>query len=421
MNIKEDRHSSFMLNRRAFLGGAATAALPLVSILAADESSAGKRSEKAGQFPGVITRQKNPDNLEFPFASLDSFLTPNEQFFVRTHFNVPEVDAKNWRLKIEGSVRKPLEINYDDLRKMPSHTLTAVLECSGNSRIFLKSPQNGIRWELGGVSNAEWTGVRLSDVLERAGVHKDAVEVIAEGADRGQFKPPSPPSPGVIAFARSLTVKKARRPEVLLAYKMNGKELTAAHGAPVRLLVAGWYGMASVKWLKRLILTERPFQGYFQTFNYSVWDRSQGVPALRPVRDIQVKSEIARPMLKEVVPTKSKYRVFGAAWAGETTVAKVEISTDGGKSWQEAKLLDKSAPFTWRRWEYSWQVPEKTGRHVLLARATDARTSAAHETRRGSPRRRHQPRSAHRDRGALTKPLTSESRRGKESPCRAAI
>src|SRR5262249_44487209 len=148
-----------------------------------------------------------------------------------------------------------------ELRKMPSHTLTALLECSGNSRVFLKPPQSGIRWELGGVGNAEWTGVRLADVLERAGVEKDAVEVIAEGADKGEIKPPKPPSPGIIPFARSLSMTKARRPEVLLVYKMNGKELSAIHGAPVRLLVAGWYGMASVKWLERLIVTKKPFHG----------------------------------------------------------------------------------------------------------------------------------------------------------------
>src|SRR5262249_4363702 len=145
---------------------------------------------------------------EFPFATLDSFLTPNEQFYIRSHFDVPKLDANTWRLKVEGAVTKPFEIDYDEMRKMPSHTLTALLECSGNSRVFLKPPQIGIRWELGGVSNAEWTGVRLADVLERAGVKEGAVEVVLEGADRGEFKSPNPPSPGVISYARSLPLKK---------------------------------------------------------------------------------------------------------------------------------------------------------------------------------------------------------------------
>jgi DMSO/TMAO reductase YedYZ molybdopterin-dependent catalytic subunit len=359
------------LDRRTFLGGAA-GVLSLVSTAEAEEPAGRAPSEKSAGFPGVIARRRYPDNLEFPFALLRDFLTPTEQFFVRTHFYVPKLDPKSWRLKIEGAVRKPLEIDYDELRKMPSHTLTAVLECSGNGRIFLKPPQNGLRWELGGAGNAEWTGVRLADVLERAGVEKDAVEVIAEGADKGEFKPPSTPTPGVIPFARSLSLAKARQPEVLLAYKMNGKELPTEHGAPVRLLVAGWYGMASVKWLQRLIVAKHPFHGFFQTFEYSMWDRSQGMPVLVPVREMQVKSEIARPMLREVVTAKSTYRVFGAAWAGKSTVAKVEFSCDGGKSWHQAKLLDKAAPFTWRRWEYGWQTPEESGLCILMARATDA-------------------------------------------------
>jgi hypothetical protein len=131
--------------------------------------------------------------------------------------------------------------------------------------------------------------------------------------------------------------------------------------------------MASVKWLTRLIVTDRPFHGYFQTFMYSIWDRGHGEPALVPVREMQVKSEIARPVALEVVPAKSSYRVFGAAWTGESEVTKVEISTDGGKSWHEAKLLDRAKRFTWRRWEYAWQTPEGPCRRILMARATDAR------------------------------------------------
>ena len=373
MDAKQDNRIRSFLDRRTFLGGATAAAMPLVSAVRADEPAAKSPPSGSGQAPRVIVRQKNPDNLEFPFASLDSFHTPTELFYVRSHFDVPKLDAKSWGLKVEGAVEKPFEIGYDELRKMPSHTLTALLECSGNSRVFLKPPQMGIRWELGGVSNAEWTGVRLSDVLARAGVKEDAVEVILEGADRGEFKPSSAKSPGVIAYARSLPLKKARRPEVLLAYKMNGKDLPRAHGAPVRAVVAGWYGMASFKWLKRLLVSDRPFQGFFQTFMYTMWDRSRGVPDLVQVRDIQVKSEIDRATLHEVVPAKSTYRVFGAAWAGEPEVVKVEISSDGGKSWSAAKLLDKGAHFTWRFWEHNWRTPAESGSRILMARATDAR------------------------------------------------
>jgi len=355
------------IDRRGFLGGATLGALPLVSSVF---SSPVLAAEKGG-LAGVITRQKNPDNLEYPFSTLDSFLTPNEQFYVRSHFEAPHLEARSWRLKVEGTVERPFEIGYDELRTMPAHTLTALLECSGNSRVFLKPPQLGIRWELGGVSNAEWTGVRLADVLERAGLKDGASEVILEGADKGQMAAPNPKTPGVIPYARSLPLKKAKRPEVLLVYRMNGKDLPAAHGAPVRALVAGWYGMASVKWLTRIVVTDRPFQGFFQTFMYTVWERRGGMPSLVPVSDNQVKAEIARPVAAEVVPAKSKYRIFGAAWAGESDIKLVEVSTDGGKTWSEARLLDKSVPYSWRFWEHEWQTPEKAGRHILLARATD--------------------------------------------------
>ena len=373
MDASQNDRRLALLDRRTFVKSAAVGALPLASSTRSEEPGSGSPPEKGGRHPGVIIRQKDPDNLEFPFATLDSFLTPTEQFFVRSHFPVPELDAKSWRLKVEGAVRQPFEIDYDELREMPSHTLTALLECAGNGRVFLKPPQIGLRWELGGVSNAEWVGVRLSDVLERAGVREEAVEVILEGADKGEFKSPKPASPGVIPFARSLPLSKARRPEVLLAYRMNSKELTTAHGAPVRAIVAGWYGMASVKWLTRLLVTDRAFQGYFQTFDYSFWDRRHGQPTLMPVREMQVKSEIARPALQEVVPANTRYRVHGAAWAGESEVRRVEVSNDGGKSWTEATMLDKAAAYTWQRWEYHWQTPERAGRRMLMARATDAK------------------------------------------------
>src|SRR5262249_7260105 len=198
---------------------------------------------------------------------------------------------------------------YDELRKMASHTQPALLECSGNSRVFLKPPQAGIRWEQGAVGTAEWTGVPLAELLRRAGVKDGAVEVILEGADKGEFREPNPRTPGVIPYARSLSLQNARRPEVLLAYQMNGKDLPPNHGFPVRAVVPGWYGMASVKWLTRIVVTDRPFQGYFQTFQYTVWERRDGQPTLVPVTEMQVKAHIARPALNEVVAAGSKNRL----------------------------------------------------------------------------------------------------------------
>jgi DMSO/TMAO reductase YedYZ molybdopterin-dependent catalytic subunit len=285
---------------------------------------------------------------------------------------MPQLDVKNWRLKVEGAIERPLELNYDELTKMPSRTQVALLECAGNSRVFLTPKAKGVQWELGAVGNAEWTGVPLAAVLDRAGIKKGAVEVILEGADEGEIKE-DPKSPGKIHFARSLPLEKARKPEVLLAHRMNGKELPPSHGFPVRAIVAGWYGMASVKWLTRIVVTDRPFQGFFQTIDYSYFERRQGLPSLVPLTEMEVKAEIARPARYEVIPAKSAYRIHGAAWAGESEVTKVEVSTDGGTTWAEARLLGKPVPHSWRLWEYEWQTPSKAGFVTVMARATDQR------------------------------------------------
>ena len=324
-------------------------------------------------FPRVITRQTAPDNFEFPFATLNSVITPREQFFVRTHFEVPEIDANTWRLTIEGAVEREVEIGFGELRRMQSRTVTALLECSGNSRVFLTPAEIGVRWEQGAVSNAEWTGVPLRDVLDRAGLRQDAVEVVLEGSDRGQFQPPHPKTPGVISYARSLALEKARQPEVLLAWGMNGEALSQMHGYPVRAIVPGWYGMASVKWLKRIVVMDTPFHGYFQTFEYATWHRRAGLPHLVPVSTVQIKAQIARPTKNELVFADTHCQVFGAAWTGEGQVTKVEVSTDGGNRWAEAELLDESMRYTWRLWQHEWHTPARPGRYTIMARASDDR------------------------------------------------
>jgi DMSO/TMAO reductase YedYZ molybdopterin-dependent catalytic subunit len=229
----------------------------------------------------------------------------------------------------------------------------------------------GVPWQLGAVGTAEWTGVPLKTVLERAGTDSKAVEVILEGADSGEPSKPSRPAKP-IHFSRSLPLDKARNGGVLLAYKMNGQPLPQSHGFPVRAIVPGWYGVASVKWLSRIVATTQPYQGFFQTIDYAYWQHRDGFPVRTPITEIQVKSQIARPVLKEVIKQKSTYRVFGAAWTGASSIAKVEVSTDGGKSFAAAKLLGQRAPHTWRLWEFSWDVPAKPGNYTLMARATDS-------------------------------------------------
>jgi DMSO/TMAO reductase YedYZ molybdopterin-dependent catalytic subunit len=371
VNEPHGRH----IDRRTLLREAAAVAPLLCApgvLSAAQQPGGSPRSEPL--FPGQIIRQQQPDNLEFPFPTLDSFLTPTNRFFVRSHFAVPALSAQTWRLRVEGAVNHPLELTFEEIRSMAPRTEAALLECAGNNRVFIVPQAAGLLWELGAVSTAEWTGVPLTAVLDRAGVRTSAVEVIFEGHDRGEARAfPNPfSSPGEIPYARSLPLAKARRPEVLLAYRMNGADLPPAHGYPLRLVVPGWYGMASVKWLRRLIITERPFAGFHQTMEYAYYERQHGLPSLTPLTELQVKAQIARPMLHEQVPANRPYRVHGAAWTGESEVTRVEVSTDGGQSWGSAPLLQQHVPFAWRFWEYTWTNPAR-GRHVLMARATDRR------------------------------------------------
>jgi len=320
---------------------------------------------------GLIIRQKEPRNLEAPFDRIDSYLTPAELFYIRSHFTTPDVDADSYELRIDGAVRQPFALSYEELRRMPSETRIATLECAGNGRVFLVPQVQGAQWELGAVGNAEWTGVPLRTLLERAELAEDACEIVLEGADRGTPKEePLPPDP--ISYAWGLPRAKAIAPEGLIAYAMNGRDLSPDHGFPVRAIVPGHYGMASVKWLTRIQAVREPFHGYWQTSDYAYWASMDGKPVRRALGEMQLKSEIARPGVYETLPANRMYTVCGAAWAGETDVIEIAVSTDGGRTWANAKFLDPVRRHAWRRWKFDWLTPKKPGRCTLLARARDA-------------------------------------------------
>lgn len=310
--------------------------------------------------PGeMVLRETEPPNLETPTAALRLPLTPTAQFYVRNHFPTPAIDRRAWRLHVDGAVDRPMSLSADELRQLPRVSRRLTMECAGNGRVFLVPKVRGVNWANGAVGNAEWTGVPLSAVLDRAGVKPSAVEVVLEGADVGTVND-DPKSPGPIAFARSLPLAKARRPEVLLADSMNGEPLTPDHGAPLRAVVGGWYGMASVKWLNRIVVTDRPFQGFWQTLDYSEFTRPHGVPTMGPITAMRVKAVILA----------THPAIHGVAWAGESSITKVEISTDGGTTWSAATLLSEAKPFEWVHWEFKWSPAP--GRYRLIARATDA-------------------------------------------------
>jgi DMSO/TMAO reductase YedYZ molybdopterin-dependent catalytic subunit len=320
---------------------------------------------------GKIVRSEDPLNLEMPFETLDGFITPTKSFYVRTHFPIPKIDKNKWRLRIEGEVERPFEINYDELIKLESEKIPVTLECAGNNRNFLEPKVKGVQWGLGAVGNAEWTGVPLSIVLDRAGVKPHVREVILEGADHGKPEDAKGPA-GEVKFARSIPLEKARK-NVLLAYKMNDVDLPADHGFPVRAIVPGWYAVASIKWLQRIIVTDKPFNGYYQTLDYAFWKRRGDNAELVPLSEMQIKAEIARPGEGETVPANSNVRVHGTAWTGDGEIKKVEISSDDGATWNEAKLLGESKPNAWRLWEFSWRTPNRPGEATLITRATDSK------------------------------------------------
>lgn len=343
------------LSRRDLFRAAAVA--PLAGRAAADPPPA----------RGRVVRMREPRNLETPPDDLVPWQTPTGSHYVRCHFPVPKVDPGAYRLSVTGLVEKPLSLSLRELLGLPQVTKPLTLECAGNGRVFLTPPVQGLQWGTGAVGTADWTGVPLGAVLDRAGVKKGAAEVILVGADSGAVAGP-PPSPGPISFDRSLPLAKARRDEVLLAVGMNGEPLPADHGAPVRAVVGGWYGMASVKWLTRVIVTDKPYHGFWQTLDYSYFERVDGLPSLRSVTEVQPKAVVAA--VAEVGPA---FRASGKAWAGEAGVARVEVSADGGKTWAAAKLDPKAEPYCWRDWSIAWPKGLPAGPVGLLARCTDDR------------------------------------------------
>jgi DMSO/TMAO reductase YedYZ molybdopterin-dependent catalytic subunit len=305
----------------------------------------------------------SPENSETPLESIQGWVTPNPLFFVRNHFQTPTIDLPLWRLRIEGCVNHPVEWTWEQLMALPQRSVFATVECAGNGRSFLQTPVAGVQWGAGAIGHAEWTGIPLYRVLQEAGVRPGAVEVLFEGCDRGSESD----HPEAMHFARSLPLAKALDRDTLLVTRMNGELLSASHGFPLRLFVPGWYGVASVKWLRRIELLDKAFRGYFQSVKYTVQRQTPRGQETIVVGPMAVKSELIRPAPGAEVGIGST-RLFGIAWAGEESVARVEVSTDGGQTWNPADLLSPRTPYSWTLWEYLWEVAEP-GDYVLLTRA----------------------------------------------------
>ncbi len=306
-------------------------------------------------------------NRGMPLEGLRYPVTPTGMHYLLVHFDIPELDATKWRLRIGGLVSRPLSLGLEDIKARPSVTIPVTMECAGNGRALLSPRPVSQPWLVEAIGTAEWTGTPLKGILEEAGLKDHAVEVLFTGLDRGVQ------GNELQYYQRSLTVADATRQEVLLAYAMNGQPLQPQHGYPLRLLVPGWYGMTSVKWLDSIEAIAEPFQGYQMATAYR-YTRSENDPG-KPVDLIRVRALMAPPGVPDFLTRvrlvePGTVTLRGRAWAGRLQVTKVEVSADGGMSWTDAELEQPVSPFAWRGWHLDWDA--RPGRYTLCVRATDS-------------------------------------------------
>ncbi len=310
-------------------------------------------------------------NAEMNFAVMAdrAYATPNSFFFVRNHSFSPFIDLKEWRLRIEGDgVARPLELTYDELLKLPSRTVTRFVECAGNGRSFydtlLKKPAQGGQWHLGAYGVAEWTGVPLAALLDRAGLKATAVDVMPTGLDS-------------LRIERPMSVAKAKEEDTIVAYLMNGEILPLDHGFPARMIAPAWVGIANIKWLGKMTVSEAPIFVEKNTTSYVFIgsDYQAQPPAKGPVLSTQVmKSACALPWPATL--SAGQQKVVGYAWSPFGKIARVEVSLDGGVSYQEARLVGPNIERSGSRWEFSFNAAP--GDMTITPRATDDKGNVQH-------------------------------------------
>ena len=324
------------------------------------------------RFLPLEIRAPTPDArcVEASLPSLVDEITPTNKFFIRSHFAVPHLKLEEWRLSIDGEVEHPTVLRYEDLQALPHRDLIVTMECAGNSRSTVRPKPEGVLWGHGAISNGRWRGVSLCDVLDRAGVRASARELLFRGADRGK----EPGVEGDLPYEMSIDIEKALHPDTLLVDEMNGQPLSPSHGFPVRAIVPGYYGMASVKWLTDITLLDAPFEGYFRTRAYAYIREGQRTREPKvPASSIRVKSLINWPREGQVLAT-GPHVIRGIAWSGHAPIARVEVSltppSGAGEVWRAARLRRPSSRYSWTHWELLCDLPDP-GFYVVRVRATD--------------------------------------------------
>ena len=310
-------------------------------------------------------------NRGMPLEGLRYDITPTGMHYLLIHFDIPDADADSWQLDVGGLVTNPISLSMADIRERPRVSMPVTMECAGNGRARLNPRPVSQPWLLEAIGTAEWTGTPLRGILEDAGVDSSAVELVFTGRDEGVQGGEAQ------LYQRSLTLEDALREEVMLVYEMNGAPLEPQHGYPLRLVVPGWYGMTSVKWLENIEAVAERFTGYQmdQTYRYKTSPDDPGVPvSTMRVRALMIPPGIPDFMTRTRLMDAGSVTLSGKAWAGRLDVTKVEVSADDGMSWQKAELGKQVGRFAWRNWSYDWNA--EPGTHFLSVRATDEEGNA---------------------------------------------
>jgi sulfite oxidase len=321
--------------------------------------------------------------LEMPVEFLKSWITPVSHFFVRNHLDEPSISSDaEWRLTVTGEVKKPSALSLGDLTGMEPHSITAVLECAGNGRAFYRPETPGTQWRRCALGNAHFGGVRLRDLLLRAGLKATAKHVMFRGLEEASTQSP--------AFIRSIPIEKALDEDTLVATHMNHAPLTKHHGFPARAIVPGWVGASWCKWLTEIRVLDKEFEGEFMRNTYRI--PRQPIPPgasishenTRALTELNTKSIIAGPVDGAVIKAGA-IRIYGAAWTSDAAeITGVDVSTDAGTTWNAAELEGDPIRYAWRLWSYTWKsaVP---GEHIILSRATDSRNGCQPEIAAWNP------------------------------------
>jgi DMSO/TMAO reductase YedYZ molybdopterin-dependent catalytic subunit len=316
----------------------------------------------------LVELQLAARNHGMPLEALRWDVTPVGLHYLLTHYDIPEVDPGTWRLEVDGLVEEPVSLSLEDLRARPAVETAVTMECAGNGRAHVEPHVVSQPWLLEAVGTARWRGTPVAGVLEEVGVRDGAAEVLFTGLDRGVEGDEEQ------SYARSLPLEDALAGEAILAYEINGVPLPPQHGFPLRLLVPGWYGMTSVKWLSRITVLDAPFDGYQMRHSYRLRQEEDEVGT--PLSRIQVRALMVPPGIPEflsrarVVPA-GECEIDGRAWSGDAEIARVELSTDGGESWAGAEIEPSTlGRWAWSRWRFVWDA--KPGEYELCCRARDS-------------------------------------------------